>query len=85
MLRWPVDEDAGRVLLRLGCGIGAVKFLASRGRDVIAVRARNSWGPVLALPSRPGAVLSILIDPQPLIRTGRYADEGHSLGRPDAD
>ncbi|MGH3902419.1 MAG: hypothetical protein ACRDTA_30025 [Pseudonocardiaceae bacterium] len=46
--------DAGGVRLRLGCGVGAVEFLAGRGRAVIAVlRARNSLSPVLALPGRP--------------------------------
>lgn len=54
VLHWSVDEDAGGVLLRLGCGVGAVEFLAARARAVIAVlRARDSLGPVLALPARP--------------------------------
>jgi hypothetical protein len=37
VLHWSVDEDAGGVMLRLGCGVGAVEFLAGRGRAVIAV------------------------------------------------
>jgi hypothetical protein len=51
VLRWPVDADTDRVLLRLGRGVDAVEFLASQGRDVLAVlRARNVLGPVLTLP-----------------------------------
>ncbi|HWR47408.1 MAG TPA: bifunctional DNA primase/polymerase [Pseudonocardiaceae bacterium] len=54
VLRWPVDEDADGVGLRLGCGVSAVEFLASRGHAVIAVlAARGSLGPVLALPGQP--------------------------------
>ena len=52
-LGWPVDECEGGVVLRLGEGIGAVKFPAGRGRDVITLlRARDMLGPVLALPGR---------------------------------
>lgn len=53
VLRWPVEQDAGSVMLRLGCGVGAVDVAAGRGRDIIVVlNARDSLGPVLALPGR---------------------------------
>lgn len=54
VLRWPVGEDLGGVGRRLGCGVGAVEFSASRGRAVLAVlRDWGSLGPVLTLPGQP--------------------------------
>lgn len=65
-LRWPVEEDSGGLLLQMGCGMGAVEFLAGRGRDVIAVlRAQNS----LARCSRCPLGGAVTRRPRPLCRT----------------
>lgn len=54
VLGWPVDQDAaGGLVLRLGCGVGAVELPAGRGGEVaVILRGRGMLGPVLALPGR---------------------------------